>query len=47
MGVPDDVALGAVRLSLGHDTTADDVDRAARALVSAFRLAAPAPAAGG
>jgi len=31
MGVPDDVALGAVRLSLGRSTTADQIDHAARA----------------
>ncbi|HEX6107522.1 MAG TPA: cysteine desulfurase family protein [Gemmatimonadales bacterium] len=27
MGVPRDLALGAIRLSLGHSTTAEDVDR--------------------
>ena len=33
MGLGPERALGAVRLSLGYDTTADDVDAAARALV--------------
>jgi cysteine desulfurase len=30
MGVPRDLALGAVRFSLGHETTANDVDRVAQ-----------------
>lgn len=32
IGVPSDEALGALRLSLGRQTTADDIDRAAEAL---------------
>ena len=28
MGVPDEVARGAIRFTLGHDTTGEDVDRA-------------------
>ncbi|HET6578584.1 MAG TPA: cysteine desulfurase family protein [Gemmatimonadales bacterium] len=32
MGVPRELALGAVRLSLGHGTTADDVARAAEVM---------------
>jgi cysteine desulfurase len=28
MGVPDDVAGGAIRFTLGHDTTVADIDRA-------------------
>jgi cysteine desulfurase len=28
MGVPDDVAGGAIRFTLGHDTTTADIDRA-------------------
>ena len=27
MGVPRDLALGAIRFSLGHGSTAEDVDR--------------------
>jgi cysteine desulfurase len=37
MGVPPDVALGAVRLSLGRYTTDEDVDTAAERLVAASR----------
>lgn len=37
MGLARDVALGAVRLSLGHGTTAEAVDAAADALVRAAR----------
>ena len=37
MGVAPDIALGAVRLSLGHDNTAADVATAADVLVEAFR----------
>jgi cysteine sulfinate desulfinase/cysteine desulfurase-like protein len=29
MGVPRSLALGSIRLSLGHETTPDDVGRAA------------------
>ncbi|MCP3102486.1 cysteine desulfurase [Myxococcus sp. K15C18031901] len=36
MGVPEDEALGAVRLSLGPDVTRDDVERASAALVRAW-----------
>jgi cysteine desulfurase len=39
MGLPPDEALGAVRLTLGHGTTAEDVDRAATALARAWRAA--------
>ncbi|MBA3498566.1 MAG: cysteine desulfurase [Gemmatimonadales bacterium] len=34
MGVPRDLALGAIRLSLGRDSTADDVARAAEVMPS-------------
>jgi cysteine desulfurase len=37
MGVPPDVALGAVRLSLGHDNTPADIDAASDALARAFQ----------
>ena len=40
MGVPPDIALGAVRLSLGHGTSPDDIVTAADSLVHAFRRAA-------
>jgi cysteine desulfurase len=36
MGATPDVALGAVRLSLGHGTTAEDIDRAVRILTRGF-----------
>lgn len=36
MGLPDDVALGTVRLSLGRGTTAADIERAAAALADAW-----------
>lgn len=36
MGVPPDVGRGAVRLSIGRLTTADDVDRAADLLIQAI-----------
>jgi cysteine desulfurase len=39
MGVPPDVALGAVRLSLGHANTTIDVVAAADVLVAAYRKA--------
>jgi cysteine desulfurase len=32
MGVPRDLALGAIRFSLGHESTAEDVDRVAEAM---------------
>lgn len=42
MGVDVRLAKGALRLSLGHTTTTDDVDRAARAITAAVaRLRAP------
>jgi cysteine desulfurase len=44
MGIDRDRALGAVRLSLGHPTTADDVDIAATALIQSASAAAVAPA---
>jgi len=37
MGVPATEALGAVRLSLGRGTTADEVERAAGSLIAAWR----------
>lgn len=37
MGVPPDLARGALRLSLGEETTDDEVDRAAAWLVAAVR----------
>ncbi len=37
MGVPADLALGAIRLSLGRATTESDADRAAAALAGAIR----------
>jgi cysteine desulfurase len=40
MGLPPEEALGAVRLTLGHGTTAEDVDAAAAALARAWRAAA-------
>lgn len=36
MGMPRERALGAVRLSVGMSTTAEDVDRAAKVLASAW-----------
>lgn len=36
MGIPSDVALGAVRLTLGRSTTENEIERAAAALVRAF-----------
>ncbi|MDY7226481.1 cysteine desulfurase family protein [Hyalangium rubrum] len=40
MGLPAEEALGAVRLTLGHGTTAEDVDAAATALAQAWRAVA-------
>jgi cysteine desulfurase len=37
MGLPPEEALGAVRLTLGHGTTAEEVDMAAAALARAWR----------
>ena len=37
MHIPERVALGSVRLSLGRGTSAEDIDRAAAALVRAWR----------
>jgi cysteine desulfurase len=37
MGVERDLAVGALRLSLGHTTTADDVERGGAAIVDAVR----------
>jgi cysteine sulfinate desulfinase/cysteine desulfurase-like protein len=34
MGVPKDLAMGALRLTLGRDTSADDVDTAADHIVA-------------
>jgi cysteine desulfurase len=39
MGLPAEEALGAVRLTLGHGTTAEEVDAAAAALARAWRAA--------
>jgi cysteine desulfurase len=39
MGVPPDIAIGAVRLSLGHDNTVADIAAAADLLVQAYRKA--------
>jgi cysteine desulfurase len=39
MGLPPEEALGAVRLTLGHGTTAEDVDVAASALARAWNAA--------
>jgi cysteine desulfurase len=39
MGLPPQEALGAVRLTLGHGTTAEEVDVAAAALARAWRVA--------
>ncbi|HEY7199698.1 MAG TPA: aminotransferase class V-fold PLP-dependent enzyme, partial [Candidatus Dormibacteraeota bacterium] len=44
MGVPEAVALGAVRLSLGRWTTEAEVDAASAALVKAARVARTVPA---
>lgn len=40
MGLPPEEALGAVRLTLGYGTTAEDVDAAASALARAWRAVA-------
>ncbi|KFE68470.1 cysteine desulfurase family protein [Hyalangium minutum] len=40
MGLPPEEALGAVRLTLGHGSTAQEVDVAASALARAWRVAA-------
>ena len=45
MGVPPEIALGAVRLSLGHDTTPADIAAAADILVGAYRTATAAKSA--
>jgi cysteine desulfurase len=37
MGMPDEVAVGAVRLSVGRHTTEAEVDRAAELLAEAAR----------
>jgi cysteine desulfurase len=44
MGVSDELALCAVRLSLGRFTTGEDVESAAREIVQAARELRPAPA---
>lgn len=41
MGIDAQVAIGAIRLSLGRTTTAGQIDRAGRALVRAFRETRP------
>ena len=40
MGVAPDIALGAVRLSLGHDNTPSDIATASDILVAVFRRTA-------
>jgi cysteine desulfurase len=45
LGIPPEQALGAVRLSIGRTTTADDVEAAASSLAAAWRLTARAAAA--
>lgn len=40
MGVPETEALGTVRLTLGRDTTAEDIARAADALIGSWRRSA-------
>ncbi len=47
LGIAHDQALGAVRLSLGRGTTADDVATAASALAAAWRVVAREPAIAG
>ena len=47
LGIARDQALGAVRLSLGRGTTADDVATAASALAAAWRVVAREPAIAG
>jgi cysteine desulfurase len=37
MGVPDEIALGTLRLSVGSPTTPDDIDHAAAWLIEAYR----------
>jgi cysteine sulfinate desulfinase/cysteine desulfurase-like protein len=37
MGVPNERARGALRLTLGRTTTAEDVDRATTAIVESVR----------
>ncbi len=46
MGVPPEIALGAVRLSLGHGTTHADIASAADILVGAYRTASAATSRG-
>ncbi|GAH02027.1 unnamed protein product, partial [marine sediment metagenome] len=37
MGIPEEEALGSVRLSLGRGNSQDDMDRAADALIDAWQ----------
>ncbi len=37
MGVSDEAALSAVRLSLGRDNTGGEIRRAAKAIITAYR----------
>jgi len=37
MGIPEDEALGSVRLTLGRGNSQDDMDRAADALIVAWQ----------
>jgi len=41
MGLPPEVALGAVRLSLGRSTAEKEIDLAATALVAAWKRLSP------
>jgi cysteine sulfinate desulfinase/cysteine desulfurase-like protein len=43
MGISPEQALGAVRLSLGRETTEEHIDRAAAILVDAWHLTAHHP----
>jgi cysteine desulfurase len=45
LGLPRDQALGAVRLSVGRNTTQDDIERATSSLATAWRLVGQATAA--
>lgn len=44
MGVPQDVGMGALRFSLGRDTTGEDIDTVVSALVDALEVAGQQPA---
>jgi len=44
MGVPEHTAMGTVRLSVGRETTLDEVERAAASVVAAVRQIRAEPA---